>query len=350
MTENLAKELERNLVLGADGKTMVYVYDGLDVEYVGSGKFKNYAYYFDKNGKRFKTRPYSQYTSMTNRCKLDGRHQKIYKDYVGVTLSDEFKNFDDWVEWATTKFGFMCEDSNGNLYQQDKDLLSNKRVYSKETCCFIPPKLNGLLKMFSGETKGIRVTAQGAFHVVVVGKTIHARTKEEAICMALQRDIRTFKTYIFDNFSVLDELVIDTLLDRLKELEKRDITNIAEKIRSVQARECNHDFITELNNVTSEKPNSIFPHNVQIQRKRSGTQYTVLMNFRGKSVFGKTRVYFDTLHEAEVFQAEEKIKILDTLFEEYSKGGMLTEKSISKYLDLKNFHKHKILILSCGMF
>ena len=37
-----------------------------------SGKFKNIAYYFDENNKRWKARPYNQWTSMTNRCLEEG--------------------------------------------------------------------------------------------------------------------------------------------------------------------------------------------------------------------------------------------------------------------------------------
>ena len=52
------KSLEKKIILGADGKTMVYVYDG-DVDYQPTKTTNNYKYYFDKNGKRWKTRPYS---------------------------------------------------------------------------------------------------------------------------------------------------------------------------------------------------------------------------------------------------------------------------------------------------
>ena len=68
------KPLEKKIILGADGKTMVYVYDG-DVDYQPTKTTTNYKYYFDKNGKRWKTRPYNQWTSLVARTK-DGSKYK----------------------------------------------------------------------------------------------------------------------------------------------------------------------------------------------------------------------------------------------------------------------------------
>ena len=69
------KPLEKKLILGADGKTMVYVYDG-DVDYRPTKDSINYRYYWNENGKRCKTRPYVQYSAMTNRCKKGGKQKR----------------------------------------------------------------------------------------------------------------------------------------------------------------------------------------------------------------------------------------------------------------------------------
>ena len=140
------KSLEKKIILGADDKTMVYVYNG-DVDYRPTKDSVNYRYYWNENGKRCKTKPYVQYSAMTNRCKKDGKHKEVFQCYEKSYLGESFKSFDDWCNWANNQVGYMCEDDSGNLYQQDKDLLGNgDGLYSENTCCFIEPKLNSLFK------------------------------------------------------------------------------------------------------------------------------------------------------------------------------------------------------------
>ena len=81
------KPLEKKLILGADGKTMVYVYDG-DVDYRPTKGSVNYRYYWNESGRRCKTRPYVQYSAMTNRCKKDGKHKEIYQAQKQLELLD----------------------------------------------------------------------------------------------------------------------------------------------------------------------------------------------------------------------------------------------------------------------
>ena len=136
--------LGKNLIVSANGNGTAWVYDGIDVEYIKSSSI-NYKYYTDENGKRHKTRPYTQWTAMTGRCKKNGAHQKRYDCYLGVDVSSDFLDFDNWVAWAQNQVGFMCLDENGRLYQLDKDLLGNGKLYSKDTCCFLPCEVNTYL-------------------------------------------------------------------------------------------------------------------------------------------------------------------------------------------------------------
>ena len=86
-------------VLGADNKTMIKVYDG-DVYYLDSEKWVNFTYYSDANKKRKKTRPYTQWSAMTNRSNVGGKHQEVFSTYSGTVRSELFCNFDSWCEWA----------------------------------------------------------------------------------------------------------------------------------------------------------------------------------------------------------------------------------------------------------
>lgn len=112
-----------------------------------SGKFKNITYYFDENNKRWKARPYNQWTSMTNRCLEEGQHKKNYKKTLLSHCSESFKDFDKWMDWASNQVGFMCTDVFGNLYQQDKDLVGGSDYYSEETCVFVPPYINNYMSI-----------------------------------------------------------------------------------------------------------------------------------------------------------------------------------------------------------
>ena len=81
------KPLEKKPILGADGKTMVYVYDG-DVDYQPTKTTTNYKYYFDKNGKRWKTRPYNQWTSLVARTKDGSKYKENQPTYKDVRVAE----------------------------------------------------------------------------------------------------------------------------------------------------------------------------------------------------------------------------------------------------------------------
>ena len=127
----------------------VKVYDvDLDKYVINQSKvYKNISYVsLDGNKEsRMKTRPYSQYTSLTGRTGRSPVMLERRPDYFGCTLDESFKTFDGWVEWAETKIGFMCTDENGSVYQMDKDLLSypeKNKEYKPNNCVFLPPSVN----------------------------------------------------------------------------------------------------------------------------------------------------------------------------------------------------------------
>ena len=145
----------------------VKVYDvDLEKYIINEGKtHKNVSYISLDGGKegRIKTKLYSQYTSLTSRTGRSPVMIKRRPDYFGCTLDESFKTFDGWVRWAETKIGFMCTDSNGNLYQLDKDLLSypeKNKHYSPENCVFLPPDVNSGI----GQLKRLRPAPQGRAH------------------------------------------------------------------------------------------------------------------------------------------------------------------------------------------
>lgn len=145
----MVKKLESIKVKAANGNGEVWVYDG-DVDYRPSA-FCNYAFYRDSDGKRWKTRPYTQFTLLTNR-----RKSPRSGDKTKVDRSELFQTYDSWVSWAENQAGFMHEDVNGNLYQLDKDILGDSKLYHEDVCVFVPPYLNGGYALWEGFSKEAR--------------------------------------------------------------------------------------------------------------------------------------------------------------------------------------------------
>ena len=91
-----------------------------------------------------KTKEYVLWCHMLERCYSDGFKNK-YPTYEGCEVSDNFKSYEYFYEWCHKQIGFGVE-GNGNPFQLDKDLLiKGNKVYSEDSCVFIPHEINTLL-------------------------------------------------------------------------------------------------------------------------------------------------------------------------------------------------------------
>lgn len=90
------------------------------------------------NGKTLKE--YAVWNSLLNRC-YSPKYQRMWLTYVGCSASENFKNYSYFHEWCQSQIGFGQEG-----FQLDKDLLfKGNKLYSEETCLFLPSELNSLL-------------------------------------------------------------------------------------------------------------------------------------------------------------------------------------------------------------
>lgn len=117
------------------------------------------------------SRAYSLWKGINNRCLSGGKFQQAGPTYAGC--SNGFYDFQAFAEWATAQPGYFEVDHQMMPFQLDKDILiPGNKVYSKETCCFVPRRINSLLT----SSKAVRGD-------LPVGVSFHkARQKFSAYC------------------------------------------------------------------------------------------------------------------------------------------------------------------------
>ena len=94
--------------------------------------------YSTPSGKRFNLQEYESWVGMLERCYssilLNNR-----PTYRGCKTSDEFKYYEYFYEWCNKQVGFKSG------WCLDKDILvKGNKVYSTDTCCFVPNEINCL--------------------------------------------------------------------------------------------------------------------------------------------------------------------------------------------------------------
>lgn len=88
---------------------------------------------------------YVVWSNMLKRC-YDLSSTKSRPTYKDCIVSDNFKYLENFKEWCNNQVGFGLKDENGKSFALDKDILvKGNKVYSPETCCFVPPEINSLI-------------------------------------------------------------------------------------------------------------------------------------------------------------------------------------------------------------
>ena len=94
----------------------------------------------------------------------DGTHKDVYSIWIRMlercystanprvkindsNVCEEWLDFQNFADWCYKQEFFGFKDEKGKTYHLDKDILvSGNRVYSPNTCCFVPNKINILFR------------------------------------------------------------------------------------------------------------------------------------------------------------------------------------------------------------
>lgn len=130
-----------------DGKTKDFLFPTVyGMGYMGDG-----AYRCEINGKKLKA--YNDWAGILYRC-YDRKFHIKRPTYKGCSIVDEWLNYQSFAKWHS-------EQKREDGWMLDKDVIvKNNKVYSPETCCFLPLELNCIF--------GNHNSARGPYKIGVV--------------------------------------------------------------------------------------------------------------------------------------------------------------------------------------
>ena len=96
------------------------------------------------DGVKYETVAGKLWQGINYRCKANSVAQKRKPRYVGC--ENRFKDFQHLAEWCQSQIGYDKIGDGGGRWHLDKDLLiRGNKIYSPDTCVFLPSELNTLL-------------------------------------------------------------------------------------------------------------------------------------------------------------------------------------------------------------
>ena len=152
------------------------------------------------------TKEYELWYSMLRRCYSDN-YKKKQPTYEGCEASENFKYYEYFYEWCHKQVGFGNEG-----YQLDKDLLiKGNKVYSEDSCVFIPQEVNNVL---------VRRTASRGEYLIGVywNKTANAFVAQVNKNKGKSENLGYFKTEIeaFNSYKTAKESFIKEQANKFK--------------------------------------------------------------------------------------------------------------------------------------
>ena len=102
---------------------------------------------------------YKRWFAMMVRCYGDPTGEK-FPAYQGCKVSEEFKDYSKFEKWCESQLG-----ASESSWELDKDILSRgSKIYSSETCCFVPQEVNVLVTKRCIRSKPSALLSGVSFH------------------------------------------------------------------------------------------------------------------------------------------------------------------------------------------
>ena len=143
------------------------------IGYIGEGQYKS-----SNEGK--KTSQYSCWMNMLQRCYSEKYHER-QPTYIDCEVCEEWHNFQNFAQWYEDNY----YEVPGKKMQLDKDILHpGNKIYSPETCVFVPQNINSFFTHTSGvhfkakDNRWEATTSNGEGKYIYLGYRI---TKDEAL-------------------------------------------------------------------------------------------------------------------------------------------------------------------------
>ena len=168
------------------------------IGFIGEGSYKTIENYI-------MTAHYKKWIGVLKRAYTN---TKYYKD---VTVCEEWHNFQNFAEWFEENYN--PETMQG--WQLDKDILiKGNKIYSPETCCFVPAEINSLFTRTNSK--------RGKYPIGV------CMNKSNGRFLAILKAKKFSKSYntpeeAFQAYKIEKEKYIKEVADKWKPLIKQDI-------------------------------------------------------------------------------------------------------------------------------
>ena len=124
--------------------------------------------------------------------------------YKGCSVCDEWHNFQNFAKWFDENY-YQCGNEKTHL---DKDILFKKnKIYSPDTCIFVPQKIN-LLFLKNGKNRGIypigvyfeKSRNKYNAHLCATGKTIGRYNAPEEAFQAYKQTKENYIKKVADEY------------------------------------------------------------------------------------------------------------------------------------------------------
>ena len=202
-----------------------------NVAYYGQGKYKSRG----KDGK--KTKAYNHWMNMLNRC-YNPYHLNEFPTYIDCYVCEEWLCFQNFAEWFYENY-YECNDEKMCL---DKDILcKGNKIYSPETCIFVPNNINILF------TK--REKERGKYPI---GVTDEVKNINNKTYLYLKVNCSTFydgkcKTEYLGNFSINKPFQAFTCYKQFKENYIKQVADEYKNLIPQKLYEALYKYEVEIN-------------------------------------------------------------------------------------------------------